>query len=140
MAHKSATLVFYESPVKSYLKLVNKAQSHWLKFNASTIVPTYPRGIRSAVTSEFHLSTIVPTYGAGRAGGAGGVKNYEISRVDRFRYRTGYLTDSGIIGTKEFVSENYQRFKGVFLSIRDKIPRPVAGLDGIYSLKRLVER
>ncbi len=35
----------------------------------STIYRSYPRGIRSAVTSEFHPSTIVPTYGAGRAGG-----------------------------------------------------------------------
>jgi hypothetical protein len=68
-----------------------------------------------------------------------GVKNYEISLVDRFRYRTRYFTDSGIIGTKEFVSMNYQRFKGVFMSRRKKIPKPVAGLDGVYSLKRLAE-
>ena len=66
-------------------------------------------------------------------------KNYEISRVDRFRYRTRYFTDSGIIGTKEFVSENYKRFKDVFMSKREKIPRAVAGLDGVYSLKRLAE-
>ncbi len=65
-------------------------------------------------------------------------KNYEIGRVDRFRYRTRYFTDSGIIGTKEFVSMNYQRFKEVFMSKREKIPRHVVGLDGIYSLKRLV--
>jgi hypothetical protein len=64
-------------------------------------------------------------------------KNYEISRADRFRYRTRYFTDSGIIGTKEFVSFNYQRFKSVFMSKREKIPRPVVGLDGVYSLKRL---
>ncbi len=63
-------------------------------------------------------------------------KNYEISRTDRFRYRTRYFTDSGIIGTKEFISCNYQRFKGVFMSKKDKIPKPVDGLDGVYSLKR----
>ena len=68
-----------------------------------------------------------------------GVNNYEIKRIDRFRYRTRYFTDSGIIGTKEFVSINYQRFKGVFMSKREKIPRLVSGLDGIYSLKRLAE-
>jgi len=67
-------------------------------------------------------------------------KNYEISRIDRFMYRTRYFSDSGIIGTKEFVSGNYQRFKDVFMSKREKIPKPVAGLDGIYSLKRLSER
>ena len=52
---------------------------------------------------------------------------------------TRYFTDSGIIGSKEFVSTNYQRFKGVFMSKREKIPKPVFGLDGVYSLKRLAE-
>jgi len=65
--------------------------------------------------------------------------DFELKRMQRFRYRTRYFTDSGIIGTKEFVSENYQRFKDLFMSKREKVPRPVAGLDGIYSLKRLAE-
>jgi putative transposase len=64
---------------------------------------------------------------------------FELKRIQRFRYRTRYFTDSGIIGTKEFVSGNYRRFKDLFMSKREKIPKPVAGLDGIYSLKRLVE-
>jgi hypothetical protein len=64
---------------------------------------------------------------------------FELKRVRRFRYRTRYFTDSGIIGTKEFVSENYQRFKDVFMSKREKIPKLVSGLDGVYSLKRLTE-
>ena len=66
-------------------------------------------------------------------------REFELSRSDRFRYRTRYFTDSGIIGSKEFVSMNYQRFKGVFMSRREKIPRRVAGLEGVYSLKRLAE-
>jgi REP element-mobilizing transposase RayT len=64
-------------------------------------------------------------------------KNYEIRKIERFRSRCRYFTDSGIIGTKGFVSENYRRFKDVFMSRREKIPKPVAGLDGVYSLKRL---
>jgi hypothetical protein len=56
-----------------------------------------------------------------------------------FRYRTRYLTDSGIIGSKEFVAENYQRFKHLFYSKHDKKPKPVKGLEGMYSLKRLSE-
>ena len=60
--------------------------------------------------------------------------DFEINRIQRFRYRTRYFTDSGIIGTKEFVSENYQRFKDLFMSKREKIPRRVSGLDGVYSL------
>jgi putative transposase len=41
-------------------------------------------------------------------------KDFEISRTSRFRCRTRYFTDPGIIGSKEFVSENYQRFKHLF--------------------------
>ena len=66
-------------------------------------------------------------------------KDFKISRVDRFLYRTRYFSDSGIIGTKEFVSINYKRFKDIFMSKREKVPKPVAGLDGVYSLKRLTE-
>jgi hypothetical protein len=66
-------------------------------------------------------------------------KEFEISRINRFRYRTRYFTDSGIIGSKEFVFTNYQRFKHLFYSKHEKKPKPVKGLDGIYSLKRLSE-
>ena len=41
-------------------------------------------------------------------------KEFEISRISRFKYRTRYFTDSGIIGSKEFVSTHYQRFKHLF--------------------------
>ena len=47
--------------------------------------------------------------------------------------------DSGIIGTKEFVSKNYMRFKHHFSSKNEKKPKPVKGLSGVYSLKRLSE-
>jgi hypothetical protein len=66
-------------------------------------------------------------------------RGFELSKTDRFRYRTRYFTDSGIIGSKEFVSENYQRFKHLFFSRHEKRPKPVKGLDGMYSLKRLSE-
>jgi len=35
-------------------------------------------------------------------------KEFEISRIIRFRFRTRYFTDSGIIGSKKFVVANYQ--------------------------------
>jgi len=66
-------------------------------------------------------------------------KDFEISRISRFRYRTRYFTDSGIIGSKEFVAENYQRFKHLFHSRHEKKPKPIKGLEGVYSLKRLSE-
>jgi putative transposase len=66
-------------------------------------------------------------------------KEFEISRISRFRYRTRYFTDSGIIGSKEFVAQNYQRFKHLFHSKHEIKPKPVKGLSGVYSLKRLSE-
>ncbi len=66
-------------------------------------------------------------------------REFELSRSDRFRYRTRYFTDSGIIGSKEFVAENYQRFKHLFYSKHEKKPKPITGLEGMYSLKRLSE-
>ena len=46
-----------------------------------------------------------------------------VERPEQYRWNSlGYFTDSGIIGTKEFVSANYGRFKDVFMSKRDKIP------------------
>ncbi len=66
-------------------------------------------------------------------------KDFEISRINRFRHRTRYFTDSGIIGSKEFVNKNYQRFKHLFHSKHEKKPKPIKGLDGLFSLKRLSE-
>jgi REP element-mobilizing transposase RayT len=66
-------------------------------------------------------------------------REFELSRNDRFRYRTRYFTDSGIIGSKEFVSTNYQQFKHLFYSKHEKNPKPIKGLEGMYSLKRLSE-
>jgi putative transposase len=66
-------------------------------------------------------------------------KGLELNELDRFRCRTRYFTDSGIIGTKAFVSRVYQTFKGHFSSRHEKHPKPVQGLDGIFSLKRLSE-
>ncbi len=66
-------------------------------------------------------------------------RGVEISKSVGLRYRPRYFTDSGIIGSKEFVSNNYKRFKNLFESKHEKKPKPIKGLDGIYSLKRLSE-
>jgi putative transposase len=38
-------------------------------------------------------------------------KDFALGVKDRFRYRTRYFTDSGIIGTKEFVARCYLKLK-----------------------------
>lgn len=65
-------------------------------------------------------------------------KNYEMTRADRFRNRTRYFTDSGIIGTKAFVADHFQRFKHLFQNCHEKKPKSIEGLTGLYSLRRLV--
>jgi len=66
-------------------------------------------------------------------------KGFEEGSVDRFLHRTRYFTDSGVIGTKAFVSRLYQRFKDYFSSKHEKQPKTIEGLGGVYSLKRLSE-
>ena len=64
-------------------------------------------------------------------------RKYRISRVDRFRHRTRYFTDAGIIGSKEFVGEVFDRIKHLLASKNERRFTPVDGLDGVYSMKRL---
>jgi putative transposase len=66
-------------------------------------------------------------------------RDFELGKVDRFLLRTRYFTDSGIIGSKVFVSSLYQTFKDRFSSKHEKKPKVIRGLNGIYSLKRLSE-
>jgi len=54
-----------------------------------------------------------------------------------FTQKKRYFSDSGIMGSKAFVMENYQRFKRHFQSKREKRSKPIQGMDGLYSLKRL---
>jgi REP element-mobilizing transposase RayT len=66
-------------------------------------------------------------------------KGYKLTAADRLRYRTRYFTDSGVIGTKEFVARHAKKFHDHFACKQEKKPRKVDGLEGIFSLKRLSE-
>jgi REP element-mobilizing transposase RayT len=66
-------------------------------------------------------------------------KDFEVTRIDRFVFKSRYFTDSGIIGSKQFVSYCYNQFKDYFQAKKEKMPQAVAGLDGIFALKRLSE-
>jgi len=66
-------------------------------------------------------------------------EEFEIGAINKFKYRSRYFTDSGIIGTKSFVAHHYQTFKHFFSSKHEKRPKRIHGMDGIYSLKRLSE-
>ncbi len=64
---------------------------------------------------------------------------YELSDVDKFRHKTRYFTDSGIIGTKAFVSRYYEQFKDYFNTKKVKKPRKISEGTEIYSLKNLIK-
>ena len=66
-------------------------------------------------------------------------KDFNLARTRRFLYRTRYFTDSGIIGTKDFVRITYNLVKQKYDAKKDKTPKLISGLGGIYSLKRLTE-
>jgi putative transposase len=57
---------------------------------------------------------------------------------DRFLSRTRYFTESGIIGSKEFVRQFWLKLKEDDDN-PDKQPVSVSGLAGMFSLKRLIE-
>ncbi len=65
-------------------------------------------------------------------------KDYKLTKTDLFLYKTRYFSDSGVIGSKEFVEKNYHRFKHHFISKKKKKPKPIEGLDGIFSMKKLI--
>ena len=67
------------------------------------------------------------------------VRGFEMNRVRRLRYKSRYFTDSGIIGSRAFVETRYETFKDRFQATREKIPKRVKGIEGMYSLKRLTE-
>ncbi len=64
-------------------------------------------------------------------------KNYELTPMDRLRFKTRYFTDSGIIGTKLFVNRYFTMFKSNFGRNKTKKPKKVTGFNEVYSLKRL---
>jgi REP element-mobilizing transposase RayT len=90
-------------------------------------------------------------YGAGAIdGGKGAVleatllekeshRQFRLPAGRRLLYRTRYFTDSAIIGTREYVRRTYRQVEDRFGAKRDKVPKPISGLHGIYSLKRLTE-
>jgi len=66
-------------------------------------------------------------------------RKYRVGRAERFLHRSRYFTDSGIIGSKEFVGEVFDRVKHLLGSQGRRRFKPVSGLNGIYSMKRLQE-
>ena len=66
-------------------------------------------------------------------------KNFKPTRMERFLVRTRYFSDSGVIGSKAFVAESYLTFQDLFQNPGRRRPKPVHGIEGVFSLKQLVD-
>ncbi len=64
-------------------------------------------------------------------------REFRLPAGRRLLYRTRHFTDSGIIGTRDYVCCTYRKIRDRFAAKRDQVPKPVRGFGGIYSLKRL---
>ena len=56
-------------------------------------------------------------------------KGYRLSRTDVFRHRCRYFSDSGIIGSKEFVAEVFDGVKHLLDSKDERRFTPVGGVE-----------
>ena len=65
-------------------------------------------------------------------------KNFELSRTKLFAQRCRYFTDSGIIGSKEFVDKAFQEVRHLLKSKDTRRFTPVGGIRGVYSMKKLI--
>lgn len=64
-------------------------------------------------------------------------RKYTVGRAERSLQRSRYVTDSGIIGSKEFVGEFFEKVKHLLGLQGRRRFKPISGLDGVYSMKRL---
>ncbi|KXB09200.1 hypothetical protein AKJ60_00710 [candidate division MSBL1 archaeon SCGC-AAA385M11] len=117
---------------KDDLLCVDFGMKEWNEFESQEIVRKY---------REFVYETGAVDAGKGAVIDAKIVKKerrrkYKVSRVDRFRYRCRYFSDSGIIGSKAFVGEVFDQVKHLLTSKDERKFTPV-GIEGVYSMKRL---
>lgn len=64
-------------------------------------------------------------------------KGFRLSRIDLFVHRCRYFTDSGIIGSREFVADAFQSVRHLLKSKDTRRFTSVGGIDGMYSMKKL---
>jgi hypothetical protein len=62
-------------------------------------------------------------------------KGYRLTRKEVFRYRVRYFTEGLIIGSREFVRETAEKIKEVLKLKRERRPRKVGPVEGLYSFR-----
>ncbi len=66
-------------------------------------------------------------------------RKFRLGRRRLYLGKIRYFSDSGVLGSKAFVIHHYNKFKGFFRS-KKKRPMSVPGIDGVYSLKRFIDK
>ena len=64
-------------------------------------------------------------------------KDYRLTRIELFAQRCRYFTDSGIIGSKEFVASAFQDVQHLLKSKDTRRFTSISGIKGVYSMKKL---
>ncbi len=64
-------------------------------------------------------------------------RNYVLGDMELFRYRCRYFTDSGVIGSREFVEKVGSRLQKMVPGRKERAANRFKGVDGAYTLKRL---
>jgi hypothetical protein len=66
-------------------------------------------------------------------------KGYRLTRREVFRYRIRYSTEGLIIGSRNFVRETAEKIKEVLKLKRERRPRKVGLVEGLYSFRAVPE-
>jgi len=64
-------------------------------------------------------------------------KDFRLTRTELFVRRCRYFTDSGIIGSRDFVAEAFRNVRHLLKSKDTRRFTRVGGIDGVYSMKKL---
>ena len=64
-------------------------------------------------------------------------KGFTLTRAELFAHRCRYFTDSGIIGSREFVENGFRAVRHLLKSKDERRFTAVGGIDGVFSLKKL---
>ena len=112
---------------------IDFGMKEWNEFNPNEIVRKYRQFVYETGAVDAGKGKVMDKKTVEKAR----KKGYKISRIERFRYRCRYFTDSGVIGGKDFVQEVFDQVKHLLGSKDERKFTPVGGVEGLYSMKRL---